>query len=74
MAEQEKETGEIINWAEKGCETDTVVGAIAVYRGYELGASVYDPVFVMAAVLEWAGIAKNGRGELILTNEYKSML
>jgi hypothetical protein len=25
-------------------------------------------------VLEWAGIAKNGRGELILTNEYKSIL
>ena len=45
-----------------------------MYRGYELGASVYDPVFVMAAVLEWAGIAENGRGELILTNEYKSML
>ena len=28
----------------------------------------------MAAVLEWAGIAENGRGELILTNEYRSML
>ena len=69
-----KGNGRNYKLGEKGCETDTVVGAIAVYRGYELGASVYDPVFVMAAVLEWAGIAKNGRGELILTNEYKSML
>ena len=59
---------------EKGCETDTVVGAIAVYCHRNLGESVLDPVFVLAAVLEWAGIAKNGRGELILTNEYKSML
>ncbi len=57
-----------------GCEETTVVGAIAKYRGYEVGDSVYDPVFVMAAVLEWAGIARNGRGELILTEEYKSML
>ena len=69
-----KGNGRNYKLGEKGCETDTVVGAIAVYRGYELGASVYDPVFVMAAVLEWAGIAENGRGELILTNEYKSML
>ena len=69
-----KGNGRNYKLGEKGCETDTVVGAIAVYRGYELGASVYDPVFVMAAVLEWAGIAKKGRGELILKNEYKSIL
>ncbi len=74
MAEQEKETGGIINWAKKGVKRIQWLVRLRVYRGYELGASVYDPVFVMAAVLEWAGIAKNGRGELILTNEYKSIL
>lgn len=59
---------------EPGCETDTVVGAVALHRGYKLGKSIYDPVFVLASVLEWAGIAENGRGELILTNEYQRML
>lgn len=38
------------------------------------GDSVFDPVFVLAAVLEWAGIAENGRGELILTKEYTEKL
>ena len=33
--------------------------------------SVFDPVFVLAAVLEWAGIVINGRGELILTEAYR---
>jgi hypothetical protein len=28
-------------------------------------------VFVLAAVLEWAGIVINGRGELILTEAYR---
>ena len=46
------------------------MGAIAKYRGRKVGESVFDPVFVMAAVLEWAGIAQNGRGELILSDNY----
>ena len=53
---------------EPGCEENTVVGTIALHRGRTIGESVFDPVFVMAAILEWAGIAKNGRGELILAN------
>ena len=59
---------------EAGCEENTVVGAIAKSRGRKVGDSIYDPVFVMAAILEWAGIAENGRGELILTSEYRSLL
>lgn len=57
------------------CDENTVVGAIALnYAGKKLGDSVYDPVFVLAAVLEWAGIASNERGELVLTQSYRSML
>ena len=45
------------------CTEDTVVGAIAIhYFGKKAGESCFDPVFVLAAVLEWAGIAENGRG------------
>ena len=53
----------------------TVVGAIAKkYAGKKDGESVFDPVFVFAAVLEWAGIAHNERGELVLTQWFRSML
>lgn len=49
------------------CTPDTVVGAIAVhYFRKAPGESCFDPVFVMAAILDWAGIAKNGRGYLQL--------
>lgn len=45
------------------CTEDTVIGAIAIhYFGKKAGESCFDPVFVLAAVLEWAGIAENGRG------------
>lgn len=57
------------------CDETTVVGAIAKnYAGKKDGESVYDPVFLLAAVLEWAGIAHNGRGELVLTQSYRNML
>ena len=57
------------------CDENTVVGAIAKnYMGKNPGDSVYDPVFVLAAVLEWAGIATNERGQLVLTQSYKSLL
>lgn len=36
--------------------------------------SVPDPVFILAAVLEWAGIASNERGELVLTASYQEKL
>ena len=61
-----KGNGRNYKLGEPGCEENTVVGTVAKYRGNRLGDSVFDPVFVLAAVLEWAGIAENGRGELIL--------
>ncbi len=60
---------------EPNCEVTTVVGAIGKnYSGHKLGDSVFDPVFVLAAVLDWAGIARNERGYLELTAEYKTKL
>ena len=56
------------------CDENTVVGIVAIYAGKKSGESVYDPVFVLAAVLEWAGIASNERGELVLTQSYRSKL
>ena len=35
---------------------------------------VFDPVFVLSAVLDWAGICKNMRGKLALTPEYLDSL
>ena len=50
---------------------DTVVGAIGKnYFGATEGKYVFDPVFVLASVLDWAGIAHNERGYLRLTAEY----
>ena len=56
------------------CDETTVVGAVAKYCGKRDGESVFDPVFVLAAVLDWAGIAHNERGELVLTANYRSLL
>lgn len=57
------------------CTEDTVVGAIGKnYFGKPKGSYVYDPVFVLAAVLEWADIAHNQRGYLQLTADYMTRL
>lgn len=53
------------------CGIDTVAGIIVKdYFGVQVGKSGFDPVFVVAAMLEWAGIAKNGRNWLELTEAY----
>ena len=53
------------------CTEDTIVGTIATkYFRKEKGASTYDPTFVIAAVLEWAGIAINQRGFVSLNPQY----
>lgn len=45
------------------CTSDTVVGVVAVhYFGKSQGESCFDPVFVLAAVMDWAGVATNMRG------------
>lgn len=59
---------------EPECDETTVVGVIGYqYAHAESGKSVYDPVFVLAAVLAWAGIANNERGELVLTTHYREV-
>jgi len=70
-----KGNGRNYKLGEPECDETTVVGAIGFnYAHIEKGKSVYDPVFVLAAVLEWAGIANNGRGELALTTSYRENL
>ena len=49
------------------CGSETVMYKIATqYYGKKIGESTFDPLFVLAAVLEWAGIAENGWGYLQL--------
>ncbi len=51
------------------CNEHTVTGVIALeYYKKSIGDSVFDPVFLLAGMLEWAGIARNGRGYLELIN------
>ena len=69
-----KGNGRNYKLGENNCDDTTVVGAVALDRGYTIGNSVFDPVFVFAAILEWAGIAHNERGELVLTRQYRSLL
>lgn len=70
-----KGNGRNYKLGEPGCDETTVVGYIAKnYSGKSDGDSVFDPVFVIAAVLQWAGIVNNCRGELSLTASYKAKL
>ena len=49
------------------CGEETVMYQIATkYYGKNAGESTFDPLFVLAAMLEWAGIAENGWGYLRL--------
>ena len=70
-----KGNGRNYKLGEENCDDTTVVGYIAKHYAHKQdGDSVYDPVFVLAAVLEWADIAKNERGELALTANYRAKL
>ena len=52
---------------EPNCDRTTVAGAIGYgFFGKKDGESVFDPCFVIAAVLEWPGIAHNRRGYMEL--------
>lgn len=71
----EKGNGRGYKLGEGKCTEKTVVGAIGYhYSGKSFGDSVHDPVFFLAAILEWAGIAHNGRGELTLTDDYRKKI
>ena len=51
------------------CSEGTIMYEIATkYYGKELGDNSYDPIFVIAAILDWAGIARNTRGYVELIN------
>lgn len=70
-----KGNGRNFRLGEGECTEDTVVGTIGKnYAHKNVGDSVFDPVFIMAAVLEWAGIAHNERGYLSLTAGYRMKL
>lgn len=69
-----KGNGRNYKFGQPECDETTVVGTVAIYAGKKFGKSVYDPVFILAAVLEWAGIAHNERGELVLTQAYRRLL
>ena len=70
-----KGNGRNYKLGEPECDETTVVGYIAKYYAKkEYGESVFDPVFVLAAVLDWADIANNERGEIVLTASYKAKL
>lgn len=53
------------------CNEHTVTGMLAIeYYGKSEGDSVFDPVFILAGILEWAEIARNSRGYIELTAAY----
>ena len=57
------------------CNEHTATGVIALeYYGKSIGDSVFDPVFILAGILEWADIAKNKRGYLELTTNYRELV
>ena len=66
----------------KGAEVYEII-IKQIFQDLVLGSSVEDlkayvnpddPVFVLAAVLDWADIANNERGEIVLTASYKAKL
>ncbi len=49
------------------CTPDTICYCIATkYYGHKEGESTFDPVFIIAAILDMAGICENTRGYLRL--------
>lgn len=57
------------------CDSSTVAGTIGEhYFHKQNGESILDPVFIIASILDWAGIAENCRGYIKLTPEYKSKI
>ena len=53
------------------CDDTTIVGYIGKhYARKPSGSSVFDPVFVLVPILEWAEIAYNDKGMVYLTASY----
>lgn len=71
----EKGNGRNHRLGEPKCDRSTIIGAIGYqYFHAKDGDSVFDPVFILAAILDWAGIVNNERGELVLTKNYQNLL
>ncbi len=64
-----KGSARLAKLGEPGCDRTTIAGAIGYgFFGKKDGDSVFDPGFVIVAVLEWAGIAHNLRGYIQLAD------
>ena len=73
--EARKGLGRNARIGERGCTEDTIVGMIGKrYYNKEDGEYTFDPVFILVAIMEWAGIVNNKRGYVEFTKEYKAKI
>lgn len=73
--EARKGMGRNARVGEPGCTNDTIVGRIGKkYYHKEDGEYTFDPVFILVAIMEWAGIVNNKRGYVEFTEEYKKIM
>ncbi len=57
---------------EDKCPLDSLCGFIATeYYGKQVGESTFDPVFAVVSILDYVGVVKNLRGEVVLVNAHK---
>lgn len=69
-----KGNGRNYKLGEKGCELDTVAGYIgSVFDGHNNGESILDPVFAIAAIMDWADIINNRRGYIEYSFAYRKL-
>lgn len=62
-----KGNGHNYKLGDNGCSEKTVCGIIGYeYFKKNTGDSVFDPVFIVCAMMDYAGICKNTRGYLVL--------
>lgn len=65
-----KGNGHNYKLGENGCTDKTVCGIIGYeYFHKKTGDSVFDPVFIICAIMDYAGICRNTRGYLLLSNK-----
>lgn len=73
--EARKGAGRNARLGEENCTDDTIVGMIGKkYYHKEDGEYTFDPVFILVAIMEWAGIVNNKRGYVELSKEYKGQI
>lgn len=73
--EARKGAGRNARIGEPNCTDDTIVGMIGKrYYNKQDGEYTFDPVFILVAIMEWAGIVNNKRGYVEFTKEYKEKI